>query len=272
MTYRKHGRTARWENGTLIRIEEHGVALEDADGVFTCQPEPARASQNDPWQSDDLESIAKQLAPLNIERLILAHGVAEHQCEGRTWRDETRRLHLSLTRERMRVLIDLATFDLEHVRHIAEALQRAELAEREPPARLRLAPPVTAALLPSLLGIAPPNVRIVQPAGGVDGKGLPIERADGEPWPNWYRPSYRVRPMRTALNIAAECAVTEIDEGRPRAIALLAPPDALTLHVLVEDGARVYPTSVRVARIDAVAHAGEWYPYGAGSFGAEMML
>jgi hypothetical protein len=73
-------------------------------------------------------------------------------------------------------------------------------------------------------------------------------------------------------NLRLECDVTQIDEARPRAIALLAPADGLTLRVLVEDGPRVYPCTVRVTRIDAVSNERTWYPYGAGSFGAEMML
>jgi hypothetical protein len=81
-----------------------------------------------------------------------------------------------------------------------------------------------------------------------------------------------MRAIRTPLDLELRCAVTTIDEARPRAIALLAPVDGLTLHVLVEDGSRVYPATVRVARIDAVAPPAQWYPYGAGSFGAEMML
>ena len=66
--------------------------------------------------------------------------------------------------------------------------------------------------------------------------------------------------------------MTEIDQERPRAIALLAPPAGLDLRVLVEDGGDVFPAAVRIARIDAVARETTWYPYGAGSFGAEMML
>jgi hypothetical protein len=45
-----------------------------------------------------------------------------------------------------------------------------------------------------------------------------------------------------------------------------------TLRVLVDDGAIAYPATVRVTRIDAVASERWWYPYGGGSFGAEMML
>jgi hypothetical protein len=74
------------------------------------------------------------------------------------------------------------------------------------------------------------------------------------------------------LNLRLRCDVTEIERDRPVAVALLAPPDGLTLRVLVDDGARAWPATVRVTRIDAVAEEVTWYPYGGGSFGAEMML
>ena len=95
-------------------------------------------------------------------------------------------------------------------------------------------------------------------------------------WPNRYRPSYRVRPVRMPLQLRLECDVMAIDADRPRAVALLAPVSVvsgqLVVRVLVEDGDRAFPATVRVARIDAVSDQRTWYPYGGGSFGAEMML
>jgi len=158
---------------------------------------------------------------------------------------------------------------------VAGVLARVEDIECEAPARLRLAPNVTAALLPSLIGIAPPNVRLLQTAGGVDGCGEPIVEAS-EAWPNWYRPSYRVRPVRMPLQLRLECGVKEIDIDRPVAVALLAPVSIinseLVLRVLIDDRDRAFRSTVRVARIDAVSDERTWYPYGGGSFGAEMML
>jgi hypothetical protein len=154
---------------------------------------------------------------------------------------------------------------------IAEALTRLDEEERDAPPRLRLAPNVTAALIPSLIGLAPPNVRLIQTAGGIDGRGNAIEEATAN-WPNWYRPSYRVRPVRMPLNVRIECDVTEIEDARPIAVALLAPVRGLSFRVLIDDGRTAYPATVRVTRIDAVANARTWYPYGGGSFGAEMML
>jgi hypothetical protein len=258
MIYRKHGAVARWENGTVIRVTEAGEARETGE-LFECWP-----------VVEDRQSCLSGQAGLPVlhlpsaERLIVTRGLAHHQYGERTWTEETRRVHASLVHGKLRALFDGETDD--GLQHIAETLKKAE-GEREAPRHLRLAPNVTAALIPSLLGIA----HVIQTAGGVDGYGNAIVEAEGD-WPNWYRPSYRIRPVRVPHNLRLEHPATQIDETLPRAIALLAPVDGLTLRVLVEDGARVYPCTVRVTRIEAVSDERTWYPYGAGSFGAEMML
>jgi len=275
--YRKQGSVVRWENGVVVRVEERGVAVEEGE-VFECWPSgstnsPATLSARGevPAAQDDIASVLAPFGSLTLERLILNHGIAHHQYGDRNWSEETRRLHLSLVKDRMRVLIDQAGFDTTQITRIAAALARAGNNEHDPPPRLRLAPNVTAALLPALLGLAPPNVQILQTAGGIDGKGNDILEAKDE-WPNWYRPSYRVRPVRAPLNLRIECGVTAIEPDRPVAIALLAPVTGTVLTVLIEDKQRVYPATVRVTRIDAVAGERILYPYGGGSFGAEMML
>lgn len=281
MIYRKRGTVARWENGTLIRVTESGVAMEEGE-TFECHPDPERSEGEElPVQPPTIE------LPGNVqqERLIFSHGVAEHACGDNHWLEETTRLHLSIVRERMRVLVDEGTYQSYRpyepdraytpnptsIHHIANALARAETAERPHPPRLRLAPNVTAAVLPALIGLAPPNVRLLQTAGGIDGYGNDVVEAEGD-WPNVYRPSYRIRPVRMPLDLRLECDVTRIDEDRPRAIALLGPVRSTTIAVLIEEKTRVYPSVVRITRIDAVAAERVWYPYGAGSFGAEMML
>lgn len=276
-TYRKQGVVVRWENGELIRVVEHGIAIE-RDEVFECRPDERSASEV-PDLTASIEAVThaatkiRAVVPhgVHIERLLLLEGSSEHEYEGRRWSDSTQRLHLALTRGSLRVLIDLGTFDEDAVRHAAEALARARDGEVEAPPRLRLAPPVTAAFLPSLVGLAPPNVRLLQTAGGIDGKGGAIVESR-DSWPNWYRPSYRVPPVRRPFNLRLECDVTEIDAARPIAVALLGPVDGLIARVLVEDGSFVRPATVRLTRIDAVGPAAGWYPYGSGSFGAEMML
>lgn len=261
-TYRKRGTVVRWENGTLVRVTESGVAIEDGE-FFTCHPERSEGPQS----VLQPETIAIPDS-VRIERLLLTHGIAEHEFNGITWTEETRRIHLSLVRGRIRALVD----HVDDVRPVAEALALCDDdADRPPPALLRLAPAVTAALLPSLVGLAPPNVALRQTGGGIDGKGNEIVDTAG-PWPNWFRPSYRIRPVRMPLNLRLECEVKAVDRDRPLAVALLAPVDGLVLRVLVLDGNWSYPATVRVTRIDAVGEPVRWYPYAGGSFGAEMML
>lgn len=248
--YRKRGRVVRWENGWLVRVVEHGEAIDD--GVtFRCHPLPHKPE----------EPAGTIAAPvLKAERIIVTEGFAEHEFGDVRWSEHTRRVHVALVHDRLRALVDLASFDFDEVQRIAGALARAG-AERDAPKHLRLAPNVSAALLPHLGNI----VQLTQVAGGVDGKGQPIVETIGT---NWYRPSYRVRPVRVPMNIRATPNVTSIDDDLPRAIAIL----GASTYVLIEDGPTTYPAKLNVARIDAVADEIVFYPYAAGSFGAEMMF
>ncbi len=267
MIYRKRGCVARWEHGRVVTVSEAGEAI-DERGVFEVRP---IAGETIGVALDDVASIANALRSVKAERLVISHGIAEHECNGVQWREETRRLHVAITHKHLRALVDRADFDLDEVARIARALARAGV-ERDAPPRIRLAPNVTAALLPHLAGVAPPNVRLMQTGGGLDGNGDEIREASGPPWPNVFRPSYRIRPVRMPLNLRLECDVDTIDAGVPEAVALLAPVAGLMLRVLVADGRRLYPTTIRVTRIDAVGHDRAWYPYGAGAFGSEIML
>jgi hypothetical protein len=276
--YRKRGSVVRWENGTLVRVAERGMASEEGE-LFECHPEASGAVL--PIDESRVLETARAVQAIaakhevTIERLLIIEGASGHECDGAQWTEQTQRIHLSFVRARTRALLDLGSFAMGDVERVAAALARLDDVERDAPPRLRLAPNVTAALLPSLVGIAPPNVRLVQTAGGIDGRGAPIVEATSA-WPNWYRPSYRVRPVRMPLQLRLECDVQEIDGDRPVAVALLAPlaltGDGLLLRALIDDGTRAVPSTVRIARIDAVAAATTWYPYGGGSFGAEMML
>ncbi len=250
MIYRKQGAVARWENGTLVRVTESGVAFEEGE-TFTCRPEGRTSLAVDPGRVVETARAIHDITN-RVERLLVTEGIAEHDWDGRTWRDHTERIHLSLVRDATRALIDIGSFDLHDVRVVASALERM-VAEREAPPRLRLARNVTAALLPSLIGVEPPNVELTYTL-------------------DWFRPSYRVRPVKIPMNVALRCDVTEIDATRPIAVAVLEPVQGLTFRVLVDDGEVAWPATVRLVRIDAVARDLVWYPYGGGSFGAEMML
>ena len=289
--YRKWGRAVRYENGVTIRVEEAGEAGE-VDGVFEARPmlweEGAQTGVSVPHHSSQrtgvplpemsaalrqVEScVAQTLLSVHscvVERLIISAGVAIHETNGVTWTEESQRVHLSLVKEKLRVLIDLASFDLDAIRAVAAALARAGAA-REAPARIRLAPNLAAALLPWLIG----EIAIEQRGGGFDGRGQPIETraVTADDPPNWYRPSYSIRPRRAWLNLRPLPFGT-IDESAPQAVALLAPVIGTHIHVLCVDGDDVFPAELSAEHVAAVS-GGEpaWYPYAAGSFGVEMML
>jgi hypothetical protein len=164
--------------------------------------------------------------PCTVERLIVSVGTARHETNGVTWTEESRRVHISLTKPPLRVLVDLASFDLALIDRIAKALGRAG-PERKPPSPILLAPNVAASLLPSLTG----ELAMEQSGGGMDGKGQRIETraVTSDPPPNWYRPGYAVRPVRAWLNIRA-LPFGRIDKGAPMAVALLAPVDGTMLR------------------------------------------
>jgi hypothetical protein len=270
--YRKRGRVVRYEHGHVIRSIESGEAFDDGH-LFRCGPSVMTPLPE--FRSEGAEVVARIASmiapPLEIERLIVTEGIAEHECGDIRWTEETKRIHLALKHHAMRVIVDLADFDLEEVRGAIGALYRATN-ERPAPERVRLAPNVSAALLPSLAGTD--VVELWQSAAEHDGKGLPIieQRLIAPPWPNWFRPSYRTRPVRMPLHLRAAASGDNINYSAPEAVALLAPVAGNVLHVLCVDGDVVFPATIAVERVLAVGPAKRWYPYGAGSFGAEMLV
>jgi hypothetical protein len=273
--YRKHGRVARFEDGHTVIVDEAGEAIE-IGREFEARPLEDKTPLPE-IDAQEVERVAREIhhvvKPHRIERLIVSDGVAEHEFNGVHWTEAIRRIHLSLTHRDFRLLIDRADFDLRDIERIARALGRAQ-SEREAPPRIRTRPNVSAALLPSLPTIVPPNIDLWQASGGRDGKGKPIreEQLTAPPWSNWYRPSYRVRPVRMPFNIQARCEIKVIDTDVPEAVAILAQVEGVMMRVLIVDGEVSYPATVRVSRIDAVADEVMWYPYDAGALGAEMML
>jgi len=280
--YRKWGRVVRYENGTMISVSETGEAFEK-DGVFRARPlveEPAQTRVSVPHQDPKIAAFVKEtqarvaqtllsVRPGRIERFIASAGIATHETNDITWTEESRRVHISLVNPPLRALIDLASFDLETVAMIAHALARAG-AERHAPKRIRLAPNVSAAILPSLIG----ELAMEQTGGGFDGRGQSIKTraVTHDAPPNWYRPGYAVKPVRAWLNIGA-LSFGRIDPDAPLAIALLEPVHGTTLRVLCVDGDDAFPTTVEASHIVAVSpNTPLLYPYAAGSFGAEMML
>ncbi|MEA2325249.1 MAG: hypothetical protein QOE68_208 [Thermoanaerobaculia bacterium] len=288
--YRKWGHVVRYQNGVFVSVSEAGEAFEN-DGVFQARPAvevPAqtrvsvphsahadlqtRLSQVHAYVTETQANVAQTLLSVRsgrIERFIASAGTATHETDGATWTEESRRVHISLIKPPLRALIDLASFDVEIVSTIADALARAGDA-RNAPKGVRLAPNVSAALLPSLIG----ELAMEQTGGGFDGRGRPIETraVTHDAPPNWYRPGYAVRPVRAWMNIRA-LPFGRIDPDAPLGIALLEPVHGTALRILCVDGGDVFPTTLDASHIAAVSRAKPvWYPYAAGSFGAEMML
>src|SRR5437660_4281641 len=144
---RKRGRVVRYEHGQLIRVDEAGEAVESAE-LFTAAPldEPVNLPEMD---ATDVEATALAIeAIVSPERLHVSEGLAGHEMGELRWSERTRRVHLSITRRRERAMIDLASFEIMEIHPIAEALARIG-GECKPPPWIRLAPNVTAALLPS---------------------------------------------------------------------------------------------------------------------------
>lgn len=253
--YRKRGRVVRRENELLLRIDEAGEATYDGS-TFVVRPlvhEPAP-----PLDSANVDRIAGAIlahGPI-VERVIVSEGESEHECDGVQWRENSLRVHVALAHGRWRALVEH-----EDVAEIAHALPR--IAGERTFARLRLAPHVSASLLSTLVE----RIEIEQTEGARDGRGLPIERRRAvPPHPNVFRPSYRVRPVAMPFNLRAVPFGALTDA--PRAIAIV---NASHFLVII-DGGEAWLAPLRVGRVVAVGEPERWYPYGAGAFGAEMIV
>src|SRR6185369_6140959 len=122
--YRKFGRSVRYESGVFVRVDEAGESIED-DRSFVCRP-VAHSVTLPPIDETGLLRAVQEIesivaAPLQIERLVVSEGVAEHEFGDCRWRETTRRIHLSMTFRSNRAIVDLGDFDVEDVRTIAAA-------------------------------------------------------------------------------------------------------------------------------------------------------
>ena len=266
--YRKWGRSVRREGEQLVLVDEAGEAIE-SDALFRTRALgdalDLRAPDSNAVEgaASEIESIVER--PLIIERLFVSEGAVAHQFGDVRWRENTRRVHLSIARPPLRAIFDFAEFRFDALRRALPALIRAGK-ERKPPKKIRVAEHLGAALL-SLTAIAK-----LQSTAPHDGKGEPIREqlAEHEP-PNWFRPSYRVRPRKAWFHLRV-APFGAIDDDAPEAVALLAPVSRREIRVLCVDGRAAYPTTVPLRPIVAARAAATWYPFGAGAFGAELML
>ena len=267
--YKKRGRSVRREAEHLVRVDEAGEAIEK-DGVFRARA-VGESADLPVLDEGAVKSAAREIEaivepPLMLERIFVSEAIIEHQFAGITWKETPRRVHISIARPPLRALLDLTEFRFEPIRRVSEMLMRVG-AQRDAPKRIRLAEHVGAAVLPFI------GVEKFQSAAPYDGKGQSIDeqRVTGDPPPNWFRPSYRVRPRRAWFHLRA-AALEEIDGDVPEAIALLAPAQRRSIRVLCVDGDAVYPATIEIQPILAAKPTNIWYPYGAGAFGAELML
>ncbi len=275
MIYRKRGHVIRHEHDHVVRSFECGEAFEDG-AVFRSRPCPSPAAPLPALRGEGEEVVnaiqALVKPPLIIERMIVIEGYAQHECDDVCWSETTRRVHVAVahTKRPLRVIVDLADFELDDVTRAVEALLRAG-DERDTPAHIRLAANVGAAVLPSFVGTE--VVDIWQTAAEHDGNGQRVleQRVVAPPWPNVFRPSYRMRPVRMPLHLRAVARSNEIDRDAPLAVALTAPVAGNVLHALCVSEGAVFPASFAIERVEAVVATKRWYPYAAGSFGAEMM-
>jgi hypothetical protein len=278
--YRKWGRVVRLERDCVIAVDEAGEALEDGES-FTARP--LRDEVTLPAPAEDVEAFAREVTALippaiRVERMIVSAGVTEHEFGRERWRETTARMHIALVnpKRQLRVTLDLggellADLPIGDVSIIAGALARVQTRAKQP-RRLVLAPHVAAALLPVLLHVE--GVTLMQCAGDRDGKGVKIAEQvlTTDAFPNWFRPSYRVRPARMPFHLCAVATATEIDPLFPRAIAIVRVLDHRRFDVLCDDGSRVFEAPIAIDRIRAVGAPAAWYPYAAGAFGSEMLL
>ena len=275
--YRKRGVTVRHENGVLIEVTERGEAWIDAEGIFRAQPLAGTgAIALDSSRVSQCVRRIRAVIPdaVALERLIVSEGAMEHECEERRWDERVERVHLTLTNRGRRLQLDLACFDVVAVQRVAAAFAVLE-DERPAPASVRVAPLVGAAITPLLVGGGMADVSVRQQPGTVDGRGLPVEDVEVgvAPWPNVWRPSYRVPPLSTPMQlVASHPGSIGIDHDLPYALALLEPVQGHRLHLLLEQGGRSWPAVFFLESIRAIGEAQQWYPVHAGSFGAEMVL
>ena len=267
--YRKWGRSVRFERGMTIDIRESGEAIEDGARF---EAHPLHDAVDVPPIRDDVEAFARRIDALvvpgvEVERLIVTAGVTEHEFAGVRWEERSTRVHIALVRQRTRVVLDLGGESIPDVPTgdialIARALANAN-ERRKTPSQCVLAPHVTAALLPRL------QVTLVQTARGRDGKGAIIaERVlDGSPHPNWFRPSYRVRPVRMPFHVRTQEISGDIPDDLPRVVVILGAGE-----VLCADGDTAFQTTIQLARPRAAGPPRAWYPLGAGAFGSEVLL
>jgi hypothetical protein len=286
--YRKTGQTLRAEfsRGTLalVSVSEHGLAIE-RNGLFTSRPEPSDIAF-EPLVDPGISRIADDLkGDPAVERFTILSGTAIHEVEGgNQWKESFGRIHLSMVNRenRIRVLLDLGAESLNRIDttlidRVRTALQQSLVNEPAPIKSIRLLPHVAAALWAVTDSIAEQSTH---PAFRFDGDGKEIQPARSAPWPNRFRPSYRVRPTPMPFHIRIP------PRGKDSAVAVTAhgvadpfrrDADAITGTLLCSTSSRTFllPLSLEAnfeKRTAFVSDRMTWFPYHAGIWGSETIV
>jgi hypothetical protein len=297
--YRKSGvaiRLERWRNRrALVRLEEHGVAEEEGR-LFRCsssgEPLSPLALPDEAPLLEMEEAIATGAS--GLERLTIVSGRAVHSCGTRQWEDVHVRVHVALVASGRRVLLDAggtgsADIDTDLILGVGSAVRACSGAHAS--GAVRLHPSVSAQIWPALIlsfaqRPAPSPLTLEQgehPGYGIDGVGQPIQRfplfdgksvTNAERWPNRFRPSYRVRPLRAAFHLRAELPVAETlpeREAIGTTTPLVVSEGRVRGELLCRDGALV-KLDAAISDLRRGGREERWYPYAAGSWGAEIAV
>jgi hypothetical protein len=316
--YIKQGRSVRLEvtraGRSRLEVSEHGEATEDGRTFVARSAAPASGVRKP--AASVLASIETQLLAalpptVSIERMTAVTGTAKHRfapsgLPEREWSESHIRLHASLVhRERAaRVLVDLggARWTEQHSAWLARVAAALGQLDGGGPLRswkvLRLGSSIAAALWPELL------VALLEHPGAGSRLALSQRRHDvfrldgfGDPiaevplsgagvvspahWPNFFRPTYRVRPVRAAFHLGATLPPSN-ERPDADAVALLAPirvhRSVVNLELLATDRnvSFALPVVIGVERLASSLFAGAqkemWFPYAAGSWGGAVLL
>jgi hypothetical protein len=312
--YRKWGRALQLSvsagRAATIVLSESGEAERDGD----CFRAFAVDAIPDGWPALPNPAAFAHLAgevtraiepPVELERLTLTAGSAEHEISSLRWKTDAARLSMTLVRRDLRLRVEiraggkeLSDLDLGSARSLAQQFRRAGRAPRRDRS-ITLEPALTAALWPALIEHAtgarlPRHLSIWQAredADPIDGVGRRIgesrlftggEEIGPREWPNSFRPSYRIPPIAMPFHLDARLEIPFVEAAPAHALALVGPMKIaareLSFYALVADDGSVSVERLRLATpefLDRLAPsdaAVSWVPLAAGAVGRRLVL
>lgn len=301
---------------TILQTAEHGEAT-IGDGVFRAR---TLSSTVEPvfLNPSTVEATSSAIDALidpevTLERATLLEGVADHWwTDGeseRRWVESNARAHVTILHPERRVRCAMslggAHLDQLDLNPLAAAIQALTAPEWVTgPSELldvTLEPVVTAELWPALLGTID-RLREFRRAGDeglelrqgthpdfpVDGIGQTIQRGslsefDGPAaFPNVYRPSYRIRPVRSPFHLESAGLRRASVTPEARVVALVAGFSAaagtLSLPALCTVGSGSFTGTISMTleewleRMSVPDEESAWFPVGPGSHGRRVVV